>query len=50
MRLTHAAETQTNYGVEFPYKLRDSAFDVTKGLLSIDGDQEDAPLFRNKIL
>ena len=33
MRTTQAVEeTQTNFGgSDFPYKLRDSAFDVTKG-------------------
>ena len=53
MRTTNGAvETQTIYAAtnngQFPYKLRDSAFDVVKGLLSNDGDElDDAPLFRN---
>ena len=53
MRMTNAAvETQTIYAAtnneDFPYKLRDSAFDVTKGLSSNNFDElDDAPLFRN---
>lgn len=54
MRITHVVgETQTNFGASnFPYKLRDSAFDVNKDLSGQDQevDTDDAPLFRNQIL
>ena len=53
MRTTNAVEeTQTNFGgSDFPYKLRDSAFDVSKGFSQDQGvETDDAPLFRNQIL
>lgn len=53
MRTTNVVgETQTNFGgSDFPYKLRDSAFDVSRGFSQDQGvETDDAPLFRNKVL